>query len=295
MVRGRLSAINGTAAESHLSLGSPGRRAITRELNLTWSDQLAPDNRIESGRWWQEEDAGHSRISLEIDLAKDLGVHLGDSLTFSFGEGRSIEAEITSLRSLDWGSLRPNFYVIFAPGTLDPLPASYITSFHLPAERSRELIALMQQFPNLTLLEVDQLLTNLRTIVAQVSLAVEYVMLFVLMAGITVLYAALYSGLDARLYEGALLRTLGARTRFLRRMLWLEYGLLGLFSGLLGAALSEAVAFWLYEQLFGLEHHFSVLLWLLTPLSGALLVGIAGAIGTSPIINQSPLRVLRAL
>ena len=255
-------------------------------------DTLAEDNRILSGRWWQPEDVGKQRISIEQGLAQELGVGLGDSLRFNFGH-RSLDAEILSIRSLDWGSMRPNFYVIFAPGGLDALPANYITSFHLPSERRRELVTLMEQFPTLTLLEVDQLLGNIRTIIAQVTLAVEYVLLFVLAAGMIVLFAALASSLDERLHEGALIRTLGARSPLIKRMLALEFALLGAVAGGVATVLVEALRFGLYHQLLDLSYRPHPWLWILCPLAGALLVGVAGRYGTRKLVKLSPLRVLR--
>ena len=294
MVRGHLSHINGEDANLLLPQHSPGRRAIRRELNLTWSAELAADNRILEGRWWQQEDQGKPYISLERDLARDLGVGVGDKLRFSFGD-RHLESEIISLRSLDWGSLRPNFYVIYPPGGLEGLPANFITSFYLPAERSGVLNQLIQQFPTLTLLEVDRLLAQIRSIIEQVGIAVEYVMLFVLAAGITVLFAALATSIDERLQEGALLRTLGGNSRTLRRMLSLEFLLMGALAGLLAAFLDEALSFWLYRQMFNLDYQLNPQLWLWTPLVGALLVGCAGLLGTRKVISQTPLKVLREL
>ena len=122
MVRGRLSHINDQPAAQWLPEKSPGRRAIRRELNLTWSAQLADDNRIVGGQWWQAEDIGKPHISLEANLARDLGVAIGDHLRFDFGD-RRVDAKVVSLRTLDWGSLRPNFYVIFPPDSLQGLPA----------------------------------------------------------------------------------------------------------------------------------------------------------------------------
>ena len=294
MVRGRLSHINGVDAQQLLPKKSPGRRAISRELNLTFSDQLAADNKILEGRWWTAQDQGQPLISLEHQLARDLGVGVGDQLRFDFGY-RAIDATIASLRSLEWGSMRPNFYVIFPPGGLEGLPANYITSFHLPAEQRQELVTLMKQFPTLTLLEVEQLLGNIRSIIAQVTLAVEYVLLFVLAAGITVLFAALASSLDERMHEGALLRTLGARSRLLQRMLGIEFMLLGAVAGLSAALLVELMRFGIYRQLLDLDYSLHPGLWLLCPLAGALLVGSAGWLGTRKLVTVTPLRILRAM
>ncbi len=294
MVRGRLATINGQPAEQLIGREAPGHRAIRRELNLTWSEALSPDNRIIEGRWWQASDAGRALISLEVDLARDLGVGVGDRLGFFFGS-RTIEAEIASLRTLNWSSLRPNFFVIFAPGVLDGLPASYITSFHLPAERRALLQPLVERFPSFTLLEVDQLLRQIRRVIEQVTLAVEYVLGFVLLAGLMVLYAALGSSLDERLYEGALLRTLGASRPLLRRAQLLELSLLGGLSGLLAALTCELVTFGIYQQLFGLPYRPTPWLWLLTPAAGALLISGAGLYGLRPVLASSPLRVWRGL
>ena len=297
MVRGRLSHINGIDAHQLHPPKTPGHRGIRRELNLTFSDQadhssLAEDNQIVAGRWWQPQDKGQPLLSIEQDLAQDLGVGIGDRLRFNFGH-RELEAEILSLRTLEWGSMRPNFYVIFAPDALAGLPANAITSFYLPDERRRQLVALMEQFPTLTLLEVEQLLGNIRTIVAQVTLAVEYVLLFVLAAGLMVLFAALASSLDERLHEGALLRTLGGSSHLLKRMLTTEFILLGLVAGLAASGLVELLRWALYSQLLELSYRPHPQLWLLCPLAGALLVGVAGRYGTRKLLQSSPLRVLR--
>jgi len=293
MVRGRLTHINGAPAEQQLAPDAPGRRATRRELNLTWSTELAPDNRLTAGRWFLPAERGQPLISVEEKLAADLHIGLGDRLRFSFGD-QTIDAEVTSLRRLDWRSLRPNFFVIFAPDALAELPSTAITSFYLAPERQRELSALLQRFPTLTVLGVEQLLDNIRRIVAQVSLAVEYVLLFVLAAGITVLFAGLSSSIDERLQEAALLRSLGARSALLRRMLQLEFLLLGGLAGLLGALLAWSASLWLYHLL-EIEPRVNLTLWLATPLAGALLVGLAGHLGTRRILKQSPLSLLRNL
>lgn len=296
MVRGRLSHINGTEAIQRLAPESPGRHALRRELNLSFSQSasissLPADNQITAGRWWRPADTGQARISLEQNLARDLNVGIGDRLSFNFGD-RQLDAEIISLRSLQWNSMQPNFYVIFAPDGLSGLPTNYITSFHLSAERRLELVRLMEQFPTLTLLEIEQLLGNIRNIIVQVTLAVEYVLLFVLAAGLMVLFTALASSLDQRLHEGALLRTLGARGTLLKRMLTIEFMLLGGVAGLAASALVEALRFWLYSELLGLTYSPYPLLWILCPLAGALLVGSAGRYGTRKLIKQSPLKIL---
>lgn len=294
MIRGRLSQINGESAAEVIARQNSGQRAISRELNLTFSDQLAPDNRILTGQWWQPGQEQQMLISVEQEFAKDLQIDLGDQLSFSFGD-RSITAKVASIRTLDWGSLRPNFFVIFQPGNLAGLPANYITSFYLPGEDSPLLSDLIQQFPTLTLLEIGPLINNLREIIAQVTAAVEYVLLFVLSAGILVMFSALASSLDERLREGALIRTLGGSSKTLRQMLATEFALLGGLSGVLAILVDELLSFGLFEWLFKIPYQPSPVLWLSVPAAGVVLVTLAGFWGTRRVISHSPLGVLRQL
>src|SRR5690606_24064306 len=157
------------------------------------------------------------------------------------------DARVTSLREVDWDSFQPNFYMIFEPGTLQDLPATYLTSFHLPPRHERQLVELAREFPTVTLLQVEALLAQLRAILAQVTLAVEYVLLFVLAAGLAVLFAGLQSTLDERIRQGALLRALGAERMLLIKARRIEFALLGAASGLLAALGCELISALLYH------------------------------------------------
>jgi putative ABC transport system permease protein len=294
MVRGRLSQVNGKPVAEQLPAGENGSGAINRELNLTWTDALPGDNTITAGAWFGEGARGQAVVSVEAKLAERLGVTLGDALTFNFGSG-TLTVTVTSLRSVQWDSFRPNFFMIFPPGVLDPYPATYMTSFYLPAPRKGELAQMLRDFPALTVIDLDRIMEQVRRILEQVTLAVEYVLLFVLLAGFAVLYAALQASLDERLYEGALLRTLGASRRQLRAGHLAEYALLGLLAGLFAAAGAELIAFILYQQVFHLGYSIKWTLWLLLPPAGALLIGAAGYWGTRRVVSRSPLVVLQEL
>jgi putative ABC transport system permease protein len=185
--------------------------------------------------------------------------------------------------------------MIFPPGVLDPYPATWMTSFYLPAERKGELAQMLRDFPALTVIDLDRIMEQVRRILEQVTLAVEYVLVFVLLAGFAVLYAALQASLDERLYEGALLRTLGASRGQLRSGHLAEYALLGALAGLFAAGGSELVAFILYSQVFQLDYSIKWWLWVSLPLSGALLIGAAGFVGTRRVVRKSPLLVLNNL
>jgi len=291
MVRGRLADINSESLRERIRPGENGSGAVRRELNLTWSDTLPGDNTITAGKWFSAEDKGKPLVSVEARLAERLGIKLGDELTFSFG-GDELKVRVDSLRSVQWDSFRPNFFMIFPSGVLDPYPATYMTSFYLPRERKGELAQMIRKFPAVTVIDLDRIMEQVRRILAQVTLAVEYVLVFVLLAGFAVLYAALQASLDERLYEGALLRTLGASRGQLRSGHLAEYALLGALSGLLAAGGAELIAFILYREVFHLEYTLQWWLWGVLPLIGAMLIGVAGFIGTRRVVQKSPLVVL---
>ncbi|WP_278452865.1 ABC transporter permease [Stutzerimonas kunmingensis] len=292
VVPGRLIAINGEPVRQLVSKESQGERAIRRDLSLTWAAELPKDNHIVAGTWWGNQgDADIPGVSVEAELAESLQLKVGDRLSFTIG-GLTREASVTSLREVNWDSFQPNFYMIFEPDTLQGMPATYMTSFHLAPGKERELVELARAFPSVTLLQVEALLAQLRSILAQVSLAVEYVLLFVLAAGLAVLFAGLQATLDERIRQGALLRALGAERGLLLRARRAEFGLLGAASGLLAALGCELVSALLYHYAFDLRWQPHP--WLLVlPLIGALLVGGAGLIGTRRALNASPLTVLR--
>lgn len=292
VVPGRLIMINDEPVRQLVTKESRGERAIQRDLSLTWAERLPSDNLITAGRWWGAEHASDlPGVSVEAELAESLQLKLGDRLRFNVG-GIEREAQVTSLRQVDWDSFQPNFYMIFEPQTLQDLPATYLTSFYLPPGQDAELIKLSRAFPSVTLLQVDALLAQLRSILAQVTLAIEYVLLFVLAAGITVLLAGLQATLDERIRQGALLRALGAERKLLISARRAEFGLLGAAAGLLAALGCELVSFLLYRYAFDMSWQPHPWL-LLLPVIGALLIGLAGVLGTRRALNASPLSVLR--
>jgi putative ABC transport system permease protein len=289
---GRLTEINGQPVRELVTKESQGERAISRDLSLTWSATMAADNNLLAGEWWPEplpED--ESLISFESGLADRLGVEVGDVLSFVIA-GQVLDARVLNIREVNWDNFTPNFYVIFSPGSLDSMPATLLTSFSLPTEKRAELRDLARAFPAMTLLEVEALLKQIRDILAQVTLAVEYVMVFVLLAGFTVLFAALQSTLDSRLYEGALLRTLGARKGLLRQANRLEFALLGSLAGIMAIVAAELITWLLYRFALNLDWSPHYLFWVLVPLSGAVLIGVAGALGTRAVVRESPMRLI---
>jgi putative ABC transport system permease protein len=231
---------------------------------------------------------------VEHKLAAKLGIRMGDRLTFLIA-GRRLQARVASLRSVQWESFHPNFYMIFPPGVLDDFPATYMTGFHLAGTQKSVLIDLVRNFPAVTVLEIDRIIEQVRRILTQATLAVEYLLVFVLLAGLTVLFAALHASLDERLHEGALLRALGASRTQLRTGHIMEFSLLGMLAGVLAAMGTEFIAWLLYQRILQLEYSMKWPVWLLTPLAGALVVGLAGFLGTRRVVQHPPIKVLRDL
>ncbi|MEF9900103.1 MAG: FtsX-like permease family protein [Pseudomonas sp.] len=294
VIPGRLTEINGQAVQQIVSKESTGDRAVQRDLSLTWAAELPQGNALSEGQWWQASPGADSDlpgVSVEAELAQSLKLKMGDKLTFNIG-GQQRQAVVSSLRTVNWDSFQPNFYMIFQPGTLQDLPTTYLTSFFLAPGHDQQVVALSRAFPAVTILQVDALLEQLRSILAQVTLAVEYVLLFVLAAGLAVLFAGLQATLDERIRQGALLRALGAGRSLLIKARRIEFGLLGAASGLLAAIGCELITLLLYRYAFDLS--WSPHPWLLLlPLIGALLIGGAGIYGTRRALNASPLTVLR--
>ena len=292
VVKGRLVEINHMPVQKRVSKDTQGDNATHRELSLTWTQELPDDNKLIAGNWWSEPQPG--LVSVEQKLADSLAIKLGDYLTFTVGS-QQINATVSSIRALRWDTMKPNFYMVFSPGTLDAYPCTFITSFYLPNPKKNVLNALVKKYPGTTILEVDLILQQFKTLLMQLTQAINYLLYFALMAGFTVLFAAIYATLDGRIYEGALMRTLGANRSLLRTAQFIEFGALGLISGLLAVIISEAVIFALYTQVMHIAYRPSLYLWAVVPLAGTLFIGIAGCWGVRQVLNKSPLRVLREL
>ena len=290
VVRGRLVTINDEAVQGRVSKDSQGEGATQRELSLTWTAQLPDDNKTTAGDAWQAEQPG--LVSVEQKLAENLKIKLGDQLTFTVGSAQ-FNAQVANIRSVQWDTMRPNFYMIFSPGTLDNFPTTYMTSFYLADGQKNLLTTLLKKYPAVTVLEVDQILKQFKMILTQLTKAINLLLYFALAAGFTVLFAAVYATLDQRIYEGALMRTLGARRGFLRATHVIEFGLLGTLAGILAALASEAILYALYTRVMHIDYRPSFYLWGILPAIGASCVGLAGYWGVRQVVRQPPLRVLR--
>ncbi|MGE0031490.1 MAG: ABC transporter permease [Steroidobacteraceae bacterium] len=292
MIRARMTAINGRPIEELRPASDRGRGFAEREQNLSWAKDLQVDNEIVAGRWWREDDYGKPLVSVSTDYEEELGLKLGDKLRFDVA-GETLEAEIASFREVQWDSFRPNFFLVFAPGTLDGLAGTWLTSMKLDSEQRKLLVDLVRRFPSVSVFDIDAILAQVRDVIDRASLAVQYVFLFTLAAGITVLLAAIQATRDERRYESAMLRTLGARRRVVLAGVASEFTALGMLAGVL-AAIGATVAGWLLAtEVFELEYTIDPWVWVIGLVAGAVIVGGAGTFAARKVINHPPISTLR--
>jgi putative ABC transport system permease protein len=218
---------------------------------------------------------------------------MGDELSFDIA-GEPVSAKVTSFRTVEWDTFKPNFFMVFTAAALEGFPASYITALYAKDEDDKKIIELMRQFPSVTVIDLDASLAQIRDVMDNASLAVQAVFLFTLFAGLAVLWAAVQSSLDERSFESAILRTLGAsRNRVLSGVV-VEFVAIGLLAGLLASTGASLAAWHLAVNVFELQYHFSPAVWLAGPLLGMVFVGISGLIATWGVVTHSPVSVLRA-
>ncbi len=292
MIRGRLVAVNGRPVGPDDYTEDRARRLVDRDFNLSFDARLPDGNSVAAGRWHGSDTT--PQFSVEQGLAQTLGLVMGDMLTFEIAGTRS-EARITSLRKLDWDSMRVNFFVIAGKGMLESFPASYITSFYLPPSDLEFANRIVAAFPNFTVIDVAAVVSQVRGMVDKLVAAVQFVFGFAVVAGVVVLFGALQATHDERERELAILRTLGARNAQLRSALLAEFAVLGLVAGVLAGAGATGIGWALGHFVFKLPYVPSVLPLGVGALAGVLVVTVAGWVGTRHLLAQPPLVSLRAL
>ena len=292
MIRARMTAINGRPSADVVAASDRGRNFAEREQNLSWAADLQSDNRIVEGRWWSASDNGRKLVSVSTDYAEELGIKLGDTLLFDVA-GEPLEAEVASIREVQWDTFRPNFFLVFSPGTLDGMVGTWLTALKLDETGRRSLVELVREFPNVSVFDVDAILSQVRQVMDRASLAVQYVFLFTLAAGIMVLLAAIQSTRDERRYESAMLRTLGASRKVVLAGVATEFAALGLLAGLLAAIGATTGGWLLATELFNLDFTVDPTVWLVGLVAGVVLVGGAGTWAARSVVNQPPVTTLR--
>jgi putative ABC transport system permease protein len=291
MIRGRLLQIDGREVSANSFDDDRARRMVEREFNLSTMAELPAQNKIIDGQWFGA-NGSMPEASVEQGLAKTLGLKLGDTLRFDVA-GQPLEARITSLRKLDWGSMRVNFFVILNPSAVQALPRSWITAFRLPAQQQMLVNQLMHAYPNLTIVDVGSMLAQIQQVIDQVVAAVEFLFGFTLAAGVLVLVAAMLGSQQERLREAGILRALGATRRQLSRAQTLECLLLGAVAGAMAASGAALTGWVLARFVFDFVWSFSPLLWVFGIAAGAGCALVGGWAGLRTVLTQAPLQTLR--
>ena len=288
MIRGRLVAINAKPVSPDDYTDDRAKRLVDREFNLSNSAALPLKNEIVAGRWTEEE---KDAISVEEGLAATLNLKLGDSLRFDIG-GQQTDTKITSLRKVDWGSLRANFFAMYPVSHLDNVPITYMTAFKAPVTAGFDN-ALVHQFPNVTNVDMTTTIAQVQRVLDQVIRAVEFLFGFTLAAGLVVLFAAVTATREERAREFAIMRAVGARGSLLRQVQRAELAGVGLLAGFLASCVAAAVGWALAHYVF--EFEWTVSLWvpLLGALAGAVLALAAGWWGLRDVLRRPVVETLR--
>ena len=303
MVRGRITEINDQLITEDQK---DSHESFRRELNLSWTAELPEGNKVAKGQWWDADmlsdfstktNAQGQRIapvSLEDELAGELGLELGDRITFSVG-GLVFEAEIIGTRTLNWDNMTPNFYFLFPEGMLEEYPRTSMTSLYIPPGKKLLVNDILRGFPTVQVIELDKIIDRIRTIVSQVTRGLEVMTLLILGCGILVMFSAVSLSMSERLQESAILRTLGSSRRLILGIQAIEFTTLGVMAGLLASAGAELSVAMLQRFMFDLSFSMHLWLWYTGPILGGLMVGLLGVGYSRKAVMQPPLEVLRNL
>jgi putative ABC transport system permease protein len=292
MIRARLTQLNGTPVEKIDFVDPRGEGYSRRDQNITWQDKLGSDNEIVEGRWWTAQEHGQALVSISDEYQQGLGLKLGDRMTFDVA-GEIVEAEVASVRKIKWDSFQPNFFIVFPPGLLDEMAGTWMTSAYFGKGDGRVIADLVRRFPSVSVFDLDDLLTQVRSVIDKAVLAVQSVFVFTLFAGLTVLLAAVQASRDERRYESAMLRTLGASRGTVARGILAEFSALGVLSGLLAAIGASIAGFFLAERILQVSYQFDPRMWIIGLVGGGLLVATSGWIATRGVLKQPPASTLR--
>ena len=268
------------------------REGVRREPNLTWLDSLPEGNEITEGEWF----SGGNEIEVSVfDGWKDeLDLKLGDILTILINE-QEVDVKVTSFRSVDWGTLKPNFVMILSPNMAGKVPVTYFSAAQLQERHTKDISQILQRYPTISMIDIKSQIEQAQSIISQVTLAIGFVLSIVLISGALVLVSQVQASLAERMQEVVILRTLGARGRLIKLATLYEFLLLGAISGLVAAMVSDIALLIIQQQLFNIDGRLHPYVWILGPVSGALFVATIGYFMVARTMRQNTQGLLRKL
>ena len=295
-LRARIAAVNGKEVDLEAAGVRGERGRLGREYVVTYRPRLEYNETLLAGTFWDETPSDAAEVSIEEGLRGAGGIDLGGTITFDI-QGRKIDARVTSVRRVDWRNSRTGFLVLFRPGALDKAPATFVGAIDGPTtepERSRFQRAIVDRFPNVSVIDVADIVRGVSRILSNITLAVSFIGGFVFLSGALILVGSIAMTKFQRVYEAAVLKTLGAERRVLLTIMLAEYGLLGLVAGLVGAAAANGLSYAVSRYVFEIDWAFAPLLNLTGVAATVLLVAAVGALSSLDVLTKKPLSILRA-
>jgi len=295
-VRARISHVNGEAIDYQQSEVRQQQGQIGREFAVTYREKLENNESLLAGEWWSTTGSDTAEVSVDAGIARTLKVAPGDSITFDIS-GRKITARVANIRRIDVRQARTAFVFVFKPGALDTAPQSYAVTIlkHIPAtDRQRLQREILDKFPNVQIFDVADIIAAITRLVNNFVIAISFVGSFVLLSGILILIGSVALTKSQRIYENAILKTLGARRRTLATILIAEYGLLGLLAGGIATLFAVTLSFVVARYLMEIEWEFNLGLTLAGVFVTAGLVTLVGAVASFDVLFRKPLATLRS-
>lgn len=295
-LRARIAAVNGKEVDLEAAAVRGERGRLGREYVVTYRPRLEYNETLVAGTFWDETPSEAPEVSIEEGLRGASGIDLGSTITFDI-QGRKIEARVTSVRRVDWRNSRTGFLVLFRPGALDKAPATFVGAVDGPTtepDRSRFQRAIVDRFPNVSVIDVADIVRGVSRILSNITLAVSFIGGFVFLSGALILVGSIAMTKFQRVYEAAVLKTLGAERRVLLTIMLAEYGLLGLVAGLVGAAAANGLSYAVSRYVLEIDWAFAPLLNLTGVAATILLVAAVGALSSLDVLTKKPLSILRA-
>ena len=294
MIRGRLVEKNGQPINAEMFTEERAKRLVSREFNLSSAAVMQTDNKLLQGRWWRAGEAAAPLLSLEFDIAQALNIKLGDTLTYDIA-GNKITLTVTSIRKVEWDSMRANFFAVTPPETLKAFSASYMTAFYLPKQQDIVLNSMLQQFPNVTVIDVASVMNQVRDIMNKLATAVSFVFGFCVLAGVIVLYAALVATRASRLQESALLRVLGASRKQVTITMLTEFASIAVVASIVAVFVASGLSFYLSRFVLDIPYQFNMSLALSVLAIAVILIPLAAWLVIRGYLNVPPKQLLNSI